>query len=581
MMEAKEIRANVRGKRLLMVPIYSKRSLQLTALRSPAAAVLGFALAVGLILRIAGATAGGLWLDEFQTWWLSSGEGLVSIMERCEAQLTQFPLFYFLARLATGLFGKSELALRLPAIVSSIGAIVAIFFLARRLFDQWTALAAAMIAAVATLQVNLGTWGRPYSLMLFLGLLSMLSYLHWLKKPGFAALSLHVLSSVLLSWTHLLALPLLLVQTLHLLLVERKRTTAWPFLCALAVIGILVLPLAGQALTLEERSAEFSFLHDYPVLTLLFSILEYYLECDIHLFVLPILFLLGLAGVFGRKTAAPQHQRRAAGKTVQNGSLPLQGLSPYWLLAVWIAVLAGAPILMLFISGASVFSSFRYFVLIAIPLNLALALLVAWIGRRRQRAWLVPLAYGVLYLMFARIPDMTVTAAFQIPTAQEWSAGFKRLSWSYFVEPEPFEDWRGATADLDRAAAAGESVYLYTGYVESNFERFVTDPVLAEYLAGPLGDFYMHKKLNVHLVPRDPANELHQKTWQEAMRKETGRFWLLGRMWPELGEVLAFFQRLHPATARSSVFGGRREGYAGGLILVECTYSKPEKPSGR
>lgn len=551
------------------------------ALCSPAAAVLGSALAVGLILRIAGATAGGLWLDEFQTWWLSSGEGFFSILERCKAQLTQFPLFYFLSRLATGLFGKSELALRLPAVVSSIGAIAAIFFLARRLFDQWTAAAAAMIAAVATLQVNLGTWARPYSLMLFLGLLSMLSYVHWLKKPGLATLSLYVLSSALLAWTHLLALPLLLVQTMHLLLVERKRTTVLPFLCALAVIGILVLPLVGQVLALEERSSEFSFLYDYPVLTLLVSILEYYLESDIHLFVLPMLFLLGLAGVFGRKTTAQQYQKPPAGRAAQVGTQPLQGLSPYLLLATWFAVIAGAPFLMLFITGASVFSSFRYFVLIAIPLNLALALLVAWIGRRRQRAWLVPMAYCGLYLLFARIPDMTVTAAFQVPTAQEWSAGFKRLSWSYFVEPEPFEDWRGAVADLDRAVASGESVYLYTGYVESNFERFVIDPVLAEYLAGPLGDFYMHHELNVHLVPRDPADEVNQKTWQDAMRKETGRFWLLGRMWPELGEVPAFFRRLHPATARSSVLGGRREGYAGGLILIECTLSKPDRPSGQ
>ena len=95
--------------------------------------VLVAALAIGSILRIGTAASCGLWLDEFQTWWLCSGEGISSVLERCRAQMTQFPLYYLLARFSVGLFGKSEWALRLPSLLCGIGSIGAIFFLGRRL----------------------------------------------------------------------------------------------------------------------------------------------------------------------------------------------------------------------------------------------------------------------------------------------------------------------------------------------------------------------------------------------------------------------------------------------------------------
>src|SRR6186997_618470 len=71
----------------------------------------------GVILRAIGVTR-SLWLDEFGTLWVVEGS-LAEAVRRTIAFQGQSPLYYVLTWPFPHFFGESELALRLPSLLSS------------------------------------------------------------------------------------------------------------------------------------------------------------------------------------------------------------------------------------------------------------------------------------------------------------------------------------------------------------------------------------------------------------------------------------------------------------------------------
>jgi len=530
--------------------------------------VLAFALVVGSILRIGTAASCGLWLDEFQTWWLSSGEGISSVLERCRAQMTQFPLYYLLARFSVGLFGKSEWALRLPSLLCGIGSMGAIFFLGRRLLGARAGAAAAVCVAVTAPLVEYSVWARPYSMMVLLALLSTICFFRSIDRGDRKSLALYVVASALMGWTHLLTLPLLLVHAVYFFVVERRRAAALPFVAALGAVGVLLIPLTREILALHEQSNTFSFLEPHDHFAVVARIVETYLHSDLLLVIVPLLLLCSLCGLFGKRRSGP---KKKASKHRAAAAL--------FLIAVWIAVFIGLPLLVLGLTGASVFSRMRYFALLSIPFGLLVGWVVALASAGRSRAWLGPLVYGLLVVILARLPVATGDGPFQSPLAGDWSAGLDEGFGARLFRPEPIEDWRSAVGDLNRHGRDKERIFLFTGYVESNQSRFVEDRLLKEYLAGPLTDFYLERDLDIHILPADPFNEAHQQRWRKTLAAQREPFWMLGRQWPGFGEAIKFFASLHPRRARIAPVESRENGYDGDLILVRCSIA-PVGPSG-
>lgn len=530
--------------------------------------VLAAALAIGSILRIGTAASCGLWLDEFQTWWLCSGEGISSVLERCRAQMTQFPLFYLFTRFSVGLFGKSEWALRLPSLLCGIGSIVAIFLLGRRLLGARAGAAAAMCLAVAAPQVDFSVWARPYSMMVLLALLSTICYFCWIDTRGRTSLCLYVLASALMGWTHLLTLPLLLVHLIHFLVVVQRRAPLLHFACALGAIGVFLIPLAREILVLYEQNSAFSFFRPQDRLAVVASILETYLDSDLLLIIVPVLFLFAFVGLYGKSSVedGAKGPSRSARSTIV-------------LVALWIVLFVGVPLLVFELTGASVFSSTRYFALLSIPFCLVVGWIAALAGGRRSRAWIAPLIYGLLVVILARIPVAAGDGPFQWPPARDWAAGIEEGMGARLFRPEPIEDWRSAVLDLNRHGRNNETVFVFTGYVESNQAEFANDPLLKDYLAGPLTDFYLEKKLDIHILPADPFNRAHQQTWRAALAAQRDPFWMLGRQWPGFGEAVKFFVSRHAGRAHVVPLEGRQNGYDGHLVLVRCSTAPPQ-PSG-
>lgn len=117
----------------------------------------------------------GLWGDEiWEVWW--------SLQKPIGAMLTQawappdLPLNFILVRLATNL-GTDGAAIRLPEAILGIGTVVVVFLIARRVFGLAEAIAAALLLAVAPLQVWYAQDARPYAGISFYATLALYFFL--------------------------------------------------------------------------------------------------------------------------------------------------------------------------------------------------------------------------------------------------------------------------------------------------------------------------------------------------------------------------------------------------------------------
>lgn len=151
------------------------------------------------------------------------------------------------------LFGPSALGVRTLSLLSSLGVIVLMYFLGKKLYSKKVGLISAFIAAVSPLLLTLGRGGFEATFALFLALLGVVSFLYARKKPWMYLV-------FTLSWglaihtypTYKLTLLLLLVPLIWFtggfkrILSNKKEKT---FVIFAVVIGIVfILPSLNQTL---------------------------------------------------------------------------------------------------------------------------------------------------------------------------------------------------------------------------------------------------------------------------------------------------------------------------------------------
>ncbi len=102
-------------------------------------------------------------------------------------------LVYF----STGIFGLSPWAVRLPAFIAGVLVVPAVYWLGKHLYDRWTALAAALLAAWFPALISYANNARGYSLVaLFTVLTLALGDVVRRKKNAFAWLLIGVFSAL-------------------------------------------------------------------------------------------------------------------------------------------------------------------------------------------------------------------------------------------------------------------------------------------------------------------------------------------------------------------------------------------------
>jgi uncharacterized membrane protein len=129
--------------------------------------------------------------------------------------------------------------------LSALFGLVATWWLAKTLFSKRVAAWAVFIVAFNPLFLSYAVEGRPYSLFLFLSVLSIGTYWQSLRQPSRTSCCLHVLSSVLLVYSHYFGFLVLLAETLFFfmyVIAMRKACDIKRMLLAFSAIGLLSLP---------------------------------------------------------------------------------------------------------------------------------------------------------------------------------------------------------------------------------------------------------------------------------------------------------------------------------------------------
>ncbi len=166
-------------------------------------ALLGGIVLLGLLLRLPGLSS-SFWIDEVDTLLHCVREPLATIVTSYASE-NQHPLYSLLAHLSLRLFGESEWALRLPALLLGVASLAAVARLGRQLLDETTGLLAALLLAVSAHHVWFSQNARGYTGMLLFSVLATSEFLELCWRPRRANVVRYALFAALATYTHLTA----------------------------------------------------------------------------------------------------------------------------------------------------------------------------------------------------------------------------------------------------------------------------------------------------------------------------------------------------------------------------------------
>ncbi|MFI8521435.1 glycosyltransferase family 39 protein [Streptomyces sp. NPDC085481] len=137
---------------------------------------------LALVLALYGAGDPQLWQDELNSWDMAtrSTGRLLETVRHVDAVLAAY---YFLLHGWTGLFGDSDLALRLPSVLAAAGAAVCTALIGERLFGRRAGLVAGLLFALTPAVMRYAQEARPYALVVFAVALATLLLLRALDRP--------------------------------------------------------------------------------------------------------------------------------------------------------------------------------------------------------------------------------------------------------------------------------------------------------------------------------------------------------------------------------------------------------------
>lgn len=235
-------------------------------LTGPVAVVLaglGAITLLGLALRLHQIGAASLWSDEaFSAWWIHKPlrylwtDGL--FIE------TTPPLYYALLKLWAVLVGDGDAALRLFSAAAGTATIPAVFLLGLEIAGPVAGLLAALLFALAPMQIHFAQEARVYALLplaFALALLGLLRFLGSAAQRGAqadrAALALYAGGALVLLYGHATSVFTVAAMAgcggLLLLRTPRERAALPAFLLAHVGVALLVLPLAFVILAQTGR----------------------------------------------------------------------------------------------------------------------------------------------------------------------------------------------------------------------------------------------------------------------------------------------------------------------------------------
>ncbi len=169
-------------------------------------------LGLGTILRLFMLGSPSLWLDENYSF-VASSAGLPEILNN---NAGPHPPFYFALLHFWIDLGRSEFAVRLPSAILGILSIPLIYLLGRTWFSERIALLGSALLTLAPLHVWYSQEARMYSLLVFLGLASMLAISRLVRGGRLAWLLVYFVSTLAGLYTHYAMIVFLLAEDIFL-----------------------------------------------------------------------------------------------------------------------------------------------------------------------------------------------------------------------------------------------------------------------------------------------------------------------------------------------------------------------------
>lgn len=167
----------------------------------------------------------GLWLDEFETAWATRSGGVLETWRRVSIGSggSQSPVFYAIVWWVRSVLGESELALRLPSLLSSVGSLWVVHRLVRRTSGARAAAAVLLVMSVHPFLVTHGQWARAYAFAELLLLLSVYGLVRAVETGAARHRALAWGAALLAVYTHKLSVTVFLVVLLTPLLTRERR----------------------------------------------------------------------------------------------------------------------------------------------------------------------------------------------------------------------------------------------------------------------------------------------------------------------------------------------------------------------
>jgi mannosyltransferase len=236
---------------------------RLEGLAGRADVVLVAIVVLGLALRLWGLTTQSFWYDEWLTTEAASG-GLLDIFRHAANREGIPPTYFVLMWGWVRAYGDSELALRLVS--AGFGAAtVPVAYAAARELGQRRAVArvAALLVAVNPMLVWYSQEARPYSLLAFLGTLSLLAFARVRSRGRRDDFLLWGLVGAAAVAVHYFAIFLVIAEAGALLIVRRNQARRLAIACAPIAVELAV--LAPFALEQHSHEPNRQWISDFPL----------------------------------------------------------------------------------------------------------------------------------------------------------------------------------------------------------------------------------------------------------------------------------------------------------------------------
>lgn len=189
--------------------------------------IISLSLAIGLflVLTLSRITANSIWFDEGYS--LTLSQHSFGDIFNYTASDVHPPLYYWLLKIWSSLFGTSDFAYRSLSVVFGCATIVLLFLLLRHFFKNRTSLFVALIVAMSPMLVRYGVEARMYTMITTIGLAATLVLVNILKKGRVRDYVIYGLLVAIGMWTHYFTLVFWLGHWLFRYIYLRKQSSSF------------------------------------------------------------------------------------------------------------------------------------------------------------------------------------------------------------------------------------------------------------------------------------------------------------------------------------------------------------------